>query len=89
MCNWDQELAPTHSLLFRGGAANAAGGPGIDDPLPATTPPLLESRMPPWLERVSLTTGNEAATIAAADVDTLFALRDFMLQEALNVVKFA
>jgi hypothetical protein len=70
MCDWEQELSPTSSLLA----------------LPAKGAEPLSTRVPPWLERASLSGHGANKT---ADVDTLFALRDFMLQEALDVVKFA
>lgn len=40
--------------------------------------------IPPWLQRlINKDSGSHTS------VDTIFALRDFMLQEALNVVKVA
>jgi hypothetical protein len=71
MCDWEQELSPTSSLLA----------------LPGQPVEPLSARVPPWLERASLS--GHAGANKTADADTLFALRDFMLQEALDVVKFA
>jgi hypothetical protein len=79
MCDWDRELSPT-SLVFS--VPEDPASPMLGSPRELVLPGE-ESRSPPWLERVPLSEN------AAIDVDTLFALRDFMLQEALNVVKFA
>lgn len=43
-----------------------------------------QHNLPPWLERLMTKDPSSHSTI-----DTIFALRDFMLQEALNVVKVA
>ena len=45
--------------------------------------PLMALNAPPWLGR--LVTQDSSSH----NIDTIFALRDFMLQEALNVVKVA
>ena len=47
-------------------------------------PDNSEHSLPPWLERLMTKDPSSHSTI-----DTIFALRDFMLQEALNVVKVA
>ena len=47
-------------------------------------PDNCEHSLPPWLERLMTKDPSSHSTI-----DTIFALRDFMLQEALNVVKVA
>ena len=48
----------------------------------ATPGSSAQIRIPPWLEKLY-------STENVHGVDSLCALRDFMLQEALNVVKFA
>ena len=85
MCDWDRELSPTSGLVLGGGG----GTPG--DLLAAGSQPAAASRIPPtpWLERGSPGENNNSNEVNNTDVETLFALRDFMLQEALNVVKFA
>lgn len=45
----------------------------------------LALHIPPWLQRLI----NKDPAGSHTSVDTIFALRDFMLQEALNVVKVA
>ena len=52
----------------------------------SSDPDTLAVAIPGWLD--DLIAQDKTASSADA-IDTLFALRDFMLQEALNVVKFA
>ena len=52
----------------------------------SSDPDTLAVAIPSWLD--DLIAQDKTASSADA-IDTLFALRDFMLQEALNVVKFA
>ncbi len=87
MCDWNRELSPAASLLLPAAVPAAADS----DVAAAATHRLVGNYREvaaaaaplPWLERVSALQGENS------DIDALFALRDFMLQEALNVVKFA
>jgi hypothetical protein len=86
MCDWNRELSPAASLLLPAAVPAAADSVVAAPGAAAATHRLVElaAAAPlPWLERVSALQGENS------DIDTLFALRDFMLQEALNVVKFA
>ena len=86
MCDWNRELSPAASLLLPAVVPAAADSVVAAPGAAAATHRLVElaAAAPlPWLERVSALQGENS------DIDTLFALRDFMLQEALNVVKFA
>ena len=56
-------------------------GYNSDDP---DSDPLASLHIPPWLQRLI-----NKDSASHTSVDSIFALRDFMLQEALNVVKVA
>ena len=45
----------------------------------------LEDALPSWLDKIVASTNSSRTNT----IDSIFALRDFMLQESLSVVKFA
>lgn len=73
MSDWSRELAPSGDLVLSR-ALDPSGEVVLD--------PTAHISIPPWLEKLY-------SNQQTPRVDSLCALRDFMLQEALNVVKFA
>ena len=73
MCDWRRELSSSRDLFPAAVSPNDLFN-GQDDVVMAS-----------WLDAVQ----GGAEKDEESSIDSLFALRDFMLQEALSVVKFA
>jgi len=74
MCDWRRELSSSRDLFPDVVSPNDLLN-GQDDVVMAS-----------WLDAVQ---GGAEKEEEESSIDSLFALRDFMLQEALSVVKFA
>ena len=75
MCDWRRELSSSRDLFPAAVSPNDLFN-GQDDVVMAS-----------WLDAVQGNGGENDKE--SSSIDSLFALRDFMLQEALSVVKFA
>ena len=102
MCDWSRELESTETLLTGEGhqgtvylpaVLTASGGKtgGGGGNTSSTTPWLEYINTDSATKSLESTTSSSSISINTTNtgVNSLCALRDFMIQEALNVVKFA
>jgi len=100
MCDWSRELESTETLLTGEGHQGTVYLPAVLTASGGNTGAGGNTSSTPWLEYINTdsatkslesTTSSSSISINTTNtgVNSLCALRDFMIQEALNVVKFA